>query len=119
VAEKVAFIPISKKLSIAEMLSSINLEKDYATRVTRTYYLAQDLVKEKLDLPPETNETHREYCERVSKTAPFLTEPLREVAELFELASYTATPIDAAQCGVATGALTRLFQELESAKERA
>jgi uncharacterized protein YcgI (DUF1989 family) len=106
--------PVSEKLSLGQILSIINLEGDYAARVMRAYYLAQDLLRESLGISPETNETHREYEVRVCKAAPYVTEPLHEIVELFELVSYTATRIEEDQCRLAVSALTRLFQEVEN-----
>ena len=109
--EKTTFSP---KISQLELVSSLNLEKDDAAKVTRAYYLAQDLITERLGLTPEKNETHREYFDRVTKTAGYLKEPLREIVELFELARYTPNSCDAAQSSQAAEALSRLFQEIES-----
>jgi hypothetical protein len=92
------------------------MEKDYAARVVRTYYLTQDLLREGLGISPEINETHREYEDRVSKAAAGLTQPLHEIVDLFELASYTATRIGEDQCRLAISALTRLFQEVENVR---
>ena len=111
--------PVSERLSLGQMLSRINLEKDYAARVKRTYYLTQELLREGLRISPEINETHREYENRVSKTAPYLTQPLHEIADLFELASYTSTRIGEDHCRLAVSALTRLFQEVENASKAA
>ena len=113
VVEPVASAPTVRRPSIEDILSSVNHEKDHTAKVTHTYYIAQDLIGEKLGVRPETNETHREYCERVVKAAPNLTEPLDELSVLFEMATFTSTPIDATLSGAATGALMRLFQQLE------
>lgn len=113
-SESVKTIPLPKKISRPELLSIINLEKDQAAKVTRTYYLAQDLITERLGLAPEKNETHREYFDRVTKTATYLKEPLREVVELFEMVRYTPNPCDAAHSRQATLALLKLFKEIDS-----
>ena len=115
-AKPVTAMPLPEKLSLDGMLASIDIERDYAAKVTRTYRLAQDLVRERLGISPETNETHREYCDRVMKTAAYIAQPLHEIVELFELAAYKATRIDEDQCRNAISALTKLFQELENTK---
>jgi len=112
-------IPANEKLSLGQILSRINLEKDYGARVIRTYYLAQDLVKGRFGISPEINETHREYENRVSKAAAGLTQPLHEIVDLFELARYTSTRIDEDQCRLAITALTKLFQEVENTPKQA
>jgi hypothetical protein len=101
-------------LSLGGILANIDLERDYAAKVTRTYYLAQDVIRERLGISPEPNETHSEYCERVSKAATYLAEPLHEIVALFELASYGATGIGEDRCREAVSALTKLFQEVEN-----
>jgi hypothetical protein len=72
------------------------------------------LITERLGLAPEKNETHREYFDRVTKTATYLKEPLREVVELFEMVRYTPNPCDAAHSRQATLALLKLFKEIDS-----
>lgn len=116
-AKPVATMPLPERLSLDGMLASIDIERDYAAKVARTYYLAQDLVRERFGISPETNETHREYCDRVMKTAAYIAQPLYEIVELFELATYKATRINEDQCRNALSALTKLFQELENTKQ--
>lgn len=107
-------IPLPSSLSQVQILSQINLEKDYASKVTRVYYLAQDLLSERLGLMPRDDETHREYLDRATKAAPSIKEPLQEVAELFERAEYTTGAMDKDQSRQATRALLRLLREIES-----
>ena len=105
------------KLSLGQILSRISLERDYAARVIRIYQLAQELLREGFGVSPELNETHREYEDRVSKLmlpADYLSQPLHEIVDLFELASYGGTRISENQCRLAVSALTRLFQEVEN-----
>ena len=107
-------IEFSPKTSQDELVSRLNLEKDNAAKVTRTYYLAQDLITERMGLAPEKNETHCEYFDRVTKNATYLKEPLQEIVELFELTRYTPNTCDAAQSRQAAEALLRLLKEIES-----
>jgi len=110
--------PVTGKLELAEeatperLASAVEAERDYASKVRRSYKLAQDLIGQRFDERPRESETHWEYLSRVQKAVPKIGDLMKRLVELFELAEYSPHPVDSAQSEEAKETLLKLRKEI-------
>jgi hypothetical protein len=105
-----------EEFSPETLTAAINAEREPEAKVGKAFRLAQTLIAEQLGEPPRDSETHWEYFSRVTKAAPSLSDSLRRLVELFELAEYSPYPVEATQTKEAVATLLELREELETVK---
>ena len=97
-----------------ELLSAIQAETESSLKVRKTYALAQALIDARLGEGREGSETTAEYYLRVTRQLPQISDPLKRLSELFELAEYSQFPISKAQGDSALEALTLLRDRIRA-----
>ena len=104
------------ELTPESLISTIEAERDDASKVRRCYRLAQTLIDWKFGEAARESETHWEYFSRAAKIAPNIKDSLRRLVELFELAEYSPYPINDTQSREAKEILLEIRKELEAVK---
>jgi hypothetical protein len=105
---------LTEEFSRESLISNMEAESDHAAKVRRAYRLTQALIGQKLGEEPRESETDWEYFSRVAKSAPNITDMLRRLVELFELAEYSPYPIEEVQGKEAAGILLELREQIEA-----
>ena len=109
--------PLSREEFTPEsLLSTIELEGDNASKVRRSYRLAQVLINWKFGEASRESETHWEYYSRVVETAPDIKDLLKRLTELFELSEYSPYPIEDSHSEEAEEILLDLRKQFETVK---
>jgi hypothetical protein len=88
-----------------ESLSVIQAETENSVKVRKAYVLAQALIDARLGEERRGSETASEYYLRVTGRLPQISESLKRLSELFELADYSQFRISQAQGDFALEAL--------------
>jgi len=91
---------------VQESLAEIQTEVNSNLKVRRSFTLAQTLIDAKLREEHALSETAWEYYSRVTKRLAQITDSLRQLTQLFELADYSQLPITQAQADSALRAAT-------------
>ncbi len=105
-----------EEFSVESLISAIKVEGLHAARIRKSYILAQAIINRRTGEAPRNSETHWEYFFRVTKSMPKITDTLKRLVELFELAEYSPYPIESAQSREATEILLELREEIETVK---
>jgi hypothetical protein len=108
--------PTKGELPPEDLISAIKAENLPAARIRKSYMFAQIIINQKIGASSRTGETHWEYYSRVTKAAPQISDTLKRLVELYELAEYTAYPIEPAQSREASEILLELREEIETVK---
>src|SRR5208337_5023922 len=80
-----------------ESLTAIQAEAESSVKVRKAYALAQTLIDTRLGEEHRGSETASEYYLRVTGRLPQISDSLKRLSELFELADYSQFPISQAQ----------------------
>jgi len=78
---------VQDEYSPATLSAAIEAEPDGASKVRRSFRLAQSIINHKLGIAGNTSETPWEYFRRIIKIRPQIAQQLRRLTELFELAA--------------------------------
>jgi hypothetical protein len=108
--------PAREDLSPENLISAIKAENLPAARIRRSYVFAQTIINQKIGASSRIGETHWEYYSRVTKAAPQISDTLKRLTELYELAEYTSHSIEPAQSREASEILLELREEIETVK---
>jgi len=108
--------PPREDYSPDRLTSLVQSESDEASKIRRSYRLAQALISDGLGESARESETHWEYFSRVTDKKPSLRDSLERLSELFELAEYSPYPIGRDQAREATEILLRLRDEIKAVK---
>jgi hypothetical protein len=108
--------PAREDLSPEDLISAIKAENLPATRIRKSYMFAQTIINQKIGASSRIGETHWEYYSRVTKTAPQISDTLKRLTELYELAEYTSHSIEPVQSREASEILLELREEIETVK---
>ena len=107
--------PVFRKVErYEESLSAIQAEKDSGLKVRKAYALAQTLIDTRLDEARGDSETVTEYYLRVTARLPQITEALKRLSGLFELADYSQFHISDDQANSALEALASIQDEIKT-----
>jgi hypothetical protein len=108
--------PMKMEFSPESMISAIENETPYAARIRKSFFLAQAIIDQKIGESSRTGETHWEHFFRVTKSVPWISDTLKRLVKLYELAEYSPFPIEPAQSREATELLLELRQQIETVK---
>jgi hypothetical protein len=108
--------PTREGLSPEDLLSAIKAENLPVASIRKSYMLAQTMINDKIGTSSRIGETHWEYYDRVTNTVPQISDTLRPLIELYELAEYTSHSIEPAQSREASKILLELREEIETVK---
>jgi hypothetical protein len=108
--------PTREDLSPEDLISAIKAENLPAARIRKSYMFAQIIINQKIGTSSRIGETHWEYYSRVTKAAPEISDTLKRLIELYELAEYTSHPIEPAQSREASEIILELREEIETVK---
>jgi hypothetical protein len=108
--------PAREGLSPEDLISAIKAENLPAARIRKSYMFAQTIINQEIGASSRIGETHWEYYSRVTKTVPQISDTLKRLTELYELAEYTSHSIDPAQSREASEILLELREEIETVK---
>jgi hypothetical protein len=108
--------PTKEELSPEALVSAIKAENLPAARIRKCYMFAQTIINQKIGTSSRIGETHWEYYSRVTKTVPQISDTLKRLIELYELAEYTSHPIEPTQSREASEILLELREEIETVK---
>jgi hypothetical protein len=108
--------PTKENLSPEDLISAIKAENLPAARIRKSYMFAQAIINEKIGESSRIAETHWEYYSRITKAVPQISDTLKRLVELFELAEYTPHPIEPAQSREASEILLELREEIDNVK---
>ncbi len=97
-----------------EWLALIQAETESSVKVRKTYALAQTLIDARLGEERRGSETVSEYYLRVTGRLPQISDSLKRLSELFELADYSQFPISQAQSDSALEALGVIQNEIRA-----
>jgi hypothetical protein len=108
--------PTEERLSPEDLISAIKAEDLPAARIRKSYTFAQTMINQKVGESSRIGETHWEYYSRVTKSIPQVSDTLKRLTDLYELAEYTSHPIEPAQSREASEILLQLREEIETVK---
>jgi hypothetical protein len=108
--------PTREGLSPEDLVSAIKAENLPVARIRKSYMLAQSIINDKIGTSSRIGETHWEYYYRVTEIVPQITDTLKRLIELYELAEYTSHSIELAQSREAGRILLELREEIETVK---
>jgi hypothetical protein len=103
---------VEEEIPIEKEIATIENEKDHATKIRKTFHLAQAIIEQKTGEAPRNSETHWEYFYRVAEPRPQIKETLNRLVNLFELAEYSPYPLGASQSEEAMRVLLKLREEV-------
>jgi hypothetical protein len=108
--------PTREDLLPEDLISAIKAENLPAARIRKSYMFAQTIINQKIGTSSRIGETHWEYYSRVTKAAPQISDTLKRLVELYELAEYSPYSIEPAQSREASEILLELREEIETVK---
>lgn len=107
-------MPLREEFAPKSLIAAVNAEPDHASKVRKSFRLAQALIDRRIQEPRRDSETHWEYYDRVSKRAPQIKDTLKRLVELFEVTEYGPDPAEGTHTHQATEILLKLREEVEA-----